>query len=82
MDQANGGASYERKYLPSIAFKALTALAEVMVTSPDERISPEKVAENVDSYMASFTAGGAGSCRWRCAFCGCIRSGSCVRRSR
>jgi choline dehydrogenase-like flavoprotein len=49
-------APYERKYLPSIAFKSLAALAEVVVGSEDVEIAPEKVAENVDRYMDAFTA--------------------------
>jgi hypothetical protein len=49
-------APYERKYLPSFAFKSLAALAEVVVGSEDVEIAPEKVAENVDRYMDAFTA--------------------------
>ncbi|MGH2797757.1 MAG: GMC family oxidoreductase N-terminal domain-containing protein [Thermoleophilaceae bacterium] len=41
-------------FLPKPAFKALAALAEVVVDT--ELLAPEKVAANVDSYMGSFRA--------------------------
>ncbi|HEX7299158.1 MAG TPA: FAD-dependent oxidoreductase [Solirubrobacteraceae bacterium] len=43
-----------KRFLPGPAFKALAALAEVVVDA--ERLAPEQVARNVDSYMASFRA--------------------------
>jgi choline dehydrogenase-like flavoprotein len=48
-DQATG-----RRFLPGLAFKALAALAEVAVDA--QRLAPERVAGNVDSYMSSFRA--------------------------
>ena len=39
-----------------MAFSALAALAEVVVGSEEVEITPEKVAQNVDGYMSSFTA--------------------------
>jgi hypothetical protein len=41
------------RFLPRPAFKALAALAEVVVDAG--RLAPERVAGNVDRYMASFT---------------------------
>jgi choline dehydrogenase-like flavoprotein len=41
-------------FLPRLAFKALAALAEVVVDT--ELLAPDKVARNVDTYMASFLA--------------------------
>ena len=52
MDQANGGASYERKYLPSIAFKALTGLAEVMVTRASRAITAKDFETRVVRALA------------------------------
>jgi choline dehydrogenase-like flavoprotein len=42
------------RFLPRLGFKALAALAEVVVDA--ERLPPEKVAANVDGYMGSFRA--------------------------
>ncbi len=42
------------RFLPKLGFKALAALAEVVV-DPD-RLAPERVAQNVDDYMAGFRA--------------------------
>jgi choline dehydrogenase-like flavoprotein len=42
------------RFLPRLGFKALAALAEVVVDV--ERLPAEKVAANVDSYMGSFRA--------------------------
>jgi choline dehydrogenase-like flavoprotein len=44
----------DKRFLPKPAFKALAALAEVVVDT--ELLAPDKVAENVDSYMGSFRA--------------------------
>ena len=41
-------------FLPRLAFKALAALAEVVVDP--ERLPPDKVAANVDGYMGTFRA--------------------------
>jgi choline dehydrogenase-like flavoprotein len=41
-------------FLPRLAFKALAALAEVVVEP--ERLPSEKVAQNVDTYMGGFRA--------------------------
>jgi choline dehydrogenase-like flavoprotein len=43
-----------KRFLPRPAFKALAALAEVVVDP--ERLSPDEVAGNVDRYMGSFRA--------------------------
>jgi choline dehydrogenase-like flavoprotein len=42
------------RFLPRLGFKALAALAEVVVDA--ERLPGERVASNVDSYMGSFRA--------------------------
>jgi choline dehydrogenase-like flavoprotein len=43
-----------RRFLPRLGFKALAALAEVVVDP--ERLAPDEVAGNVDSYMGGFRA--------------------------
>jgi choline dehydrogenase-like flavoprotein len=43
-----------KRFLPRLAFKALAALAEVIV-DPD-RLPPDAVAQNVDRYMGAFQA--------------------------
>jgi choline dehydrogenase-like flavoprotein len=43
-----------KRFLPRPAFKALAALAEVVVDP--ERLAPEEVAKNVDRYMGTFRA--------------------------
>ncbi len=43
-----------RRFLPGPAFRALAAIAEVVVDG--ERLPPEQVARNVDAYMSSFRA--------------------------
>jgi choline dehydrogenase-like flavoprotein len=42
------------RFLPRLAFKALAALAEVVVDA--NRVPPDEVARNVDRYMGSFRA--------------------------
>jgi choline dehydrogenase-like flavoprotein len=49
-DQARPG----KRFLPRPAFKALAALAEVVVDP--ERLAPQEVAANVDRYMGTFRA--------------------------
>jgi choline dehydrogenase-like flavoprotein len=48
------GESRAGGFLPRLAFKALAALAEVVVDP--ERLPPDKVAANVDGYMGTFRA--------------------------
>jgi choline dehydrogenase-like flavoprotein len=43
-----------KRFLPRPAFKALAALAEVVVDP--ERLDPDEVAKNVDRYMGTFRA--------------------------
>jgi choline dehydrogenase-like flavoprotein len=43
-----------KRFLPRPAFKALAALAEVVVDP--ERLAPDEVAKNVDRYMGTFRA--------------------------
>jgi choline dehydrogenase-like flavoprotein len=49
---------YDLRYLPPSAFKALMALAEVLVLRKDREIAPAEVAGRVDRYLASFRATG------------------------
>ena len=47
---------YDLRYLPPSAFRALMALAEVLVLREDREIAPAEVAGRVDHYLASFRA--------------------------
>jgi choline dehydrogenase-like flavoprotein len=49
-------ARYDLEYLPPSAFRALMALAEVLVLRDDRRIAPAEVAGRVDHYLKSFSA--------------------------
>ncbi len=49
-------AAHGLRYLHPIAFLALASLAEVLVEGDREAISPERVALNVDGYLASLQA--------------------------
>ena len=53
-------ARYELLYLAPHQHRTLMALAEVLVIGPDERLTAEQVAANVDRYLASFPAAGEG----------------------
>jgi choline dehydrogenase-like flavoprotein len=44
------------RYLHPVAFATLTALAEVLVEGEEEVVPPEKVALNVDGYLAELRA--------------------------
>ena len=46
----------QARLLLPVSFQTLAALAEVLVAGPDERISPEKTAQNADAYLAGFHA--------------------------
>ena len=54
IEGAQVGPEQGRRFLPGIAFKALAALAEVVVDT--DRLEPRQVAQNVDDYMTSFRA--------------------------
>ena len=80
---------YDMRYLPPSAFRALMALAEVLVLREDREITPAEVAVRVDHYLASFRARreeerpASPSLGWptgRCSPCG-RRSTSCRRTS-
>lgn len=47
---------YDLRYLPPSAFRALMALAEVLVLHEDREIAPAEVAKRTDVYLASFRA--------------------------
>jgi choline dehydrogenase-like flavoprotein len=47
---------YGLRYLPPSAFRALMALAQVLVLRKDDRVAPAEVAGRVDRYLASFRA--------------------------
>src|SRR4029078_5128691 len=47
---------YKLDYFSPVSFQTLAALAEVLVAGPDERISPEKTAQNADAYIVGFHA--------------------------
>jgi choline dehydrogenase-like flavoprotein len=47
---------YDLRYLPPSAFRALMALAEVLVLREDREIAPAEVAVRVDHYLARFRA--------------------------
>jgi choline dehydrogenase-like flavoprotein len=47
---------YDLRYLPPSAFRALMALAEVLVLRKDRDIAPAEVAGRVDHYLGSFRA--------------------------
>ncbi|HKP86168.1 MAG TPA: GMC family oxidoreductase [Blastocatellia bacterium] len=49
-------ARYKLKYLSPTEFRALAAIAEVVVTSEKRLLSPDEVARNVDEYLAKFNA--------------------------
>jgi choline dehydrogenase-like flavoprotein len=49
-------ARYGLQYLSPAEFRALAALAEVVITSKTQLLSPEEVACNVDTYLAKFNA--------------------------
>jgi choline dehydrogenase-like flavoprotein len=49
-------ARYELEYLSPVQFRALKALADVVVTGENKVLSPEQVARNVDGYLARFNA--------------------------
>ncbi|MGZ5342690.1 MAG: FAD-dependent oxidoreductase, partial [Solirubrobacterales bacterium] len=49
-------ARYRLEYLSPSGFQTLSALAEVLVVGEEERITPDEVAKNVDSYLVSFRA--------------------------
>jgi choline dehydrogenase-like flavoprotein len=47
---------YDMRYLTPSAFRALMALAEILVLREDREITPPEVAGRVDHYLASFRA--------------------------
>jgi choline dehydrogenase-like flavoprotein len=47
---------YDLRFLPPCAFRALMALAEVLVLRDDREISAAEVGVNVDQYLATFRA--------------------------
>ena len=47
---------YDLRYLPPSAFRALMALAEVLVLRKDRDVAPAEVAGRVDHYLAGFRA--------------------------
>ena len=49
---------YDLRYLPPSAFRALMAVAEVLVLREDREIAPAEVAGRADRYLASFRAKG------------------------
>ncbi len=49
---------YGLLYLWPHQYQTLTALAEVIVVGPEERLTPEQVGTNVDRYLDSFSAAG------------------------
>ena len=49
------------KYLSPLAFRTLSALAEVLIHGRDERLTPDEVAANVDRYLAGLDA----PAKWR-----------------
>jgi choline dehydrogenase-like flavoprotein len=49
-------ARYGLQYLSPTEFRALAALAEVVITSKTRLLTPEQVARNVDEYLAKFNA--------------------------
>jgi hypothetical protein len=49
-------ARYGLRYLSPTEFRALAALAEVVITSKTKLLKPEEVAYNVDTYLAKFNA--------------------------
>jgi choline dehydrogenase-like flavoprotein len=54
---------YDMRYLPPSAFRALMALAEVLVLREDREVAPAEVAVGVDHYLASFRAHQKGKVR-------------------
>ena len=51
-------ARYDLRYLPPSAFRALMALAQVLVLRKDPLVAPAEVAVRVDRYLAGFRARG------------------------
>ena len=49
-------ARYDLRYLPPSAFKALMAMAQVLVLREEPLIAPAEVAVRVDRYLADFRA--------------------------
>jgi choline dehydrogenase-like flavoprotein len=49
-------ARYKLGYFSPLSFQTLAALADVLVAGDDERITPEEVAQNADTYLAGFDA--------------------------
>ena len=49
-------ARYNLAYFSPMQFRALAALAEVVIHSENKILAPEQVAYNVDTYMSSFRA--------------------------
>lgn len=47
---------YALRYLSPMQFRALVALADVMVEGTGEILTPEEVARNVDTYLSKFRA--------------------------
>jgi choline dehydrogenase-like flavoprotein len=47
---------YGLKFLQPVEYNALIALAEVLVSGPEETVSPAKVAANVESYVREIRA--------------------------
>jgi choline dehydrogenase-like flavoprotein len=47
---------HDLRYLPPSAFRALMALAQVLVLRKDPNVAPAEVAGRVDRYLASFRA--------------------------
>lgn len=49
-------ARYDLKYFSPFQFRALMALADVVIDGNKELLTPRQIALNVDRYMSSFTA--------------------------
>lgn len=47
---------YDLRYLTPAGFRALVAMAEVLVPSENREIAPAEVAKSVDTYLAGFRA--------------------------
>jgi choline dehydrogenase-like flavoprotein len=56
-----GRARHRLGYLWPSSYRALAALAEVLVQGPNERITPDEIARNADRYLARLKARG----KWR-----------------
>jgi choline dehydrogenase-like flavoprotein len=57
-------ARYGLRYLGPVAFTGLAALAEVLVEGDREAVTPERVARNVDRYLADLKASTKGRVRF------------------